>query len=88
MDNRYHHLSFRERVAIMAWGQCGRTVPEIARDLRGHFPYCSVYHLLPPSTILISSSVNPYNPYTNASICLSVAAIWRSMAVLSGAVRK
>jgi len=24
----------RERVAIMAWGQCGRTVPEIARAFR------------------------------------------------------
>lgn len=34
MENRYHHLSFRERVQIMAWGQCGRTVPEIARALR------------------------------------------------------
>jgi len=34
------------------------------------------------STIRISSSVNPQNSDINWSICLSVAAIWRSMAVI------
>jgi len=30
-----------------------------------------------PSTMAISSSVKPYNSYTSASICRSVASIWR-----------
>jgi hypothetical protein len=49
--------------------------------IRGHFPYCSVCHSVSPSTILIASSVNPYNSYTSASICRSVAAIWRKCAI-------
>gem|GEM_PF-1378347 len=40
----------------------------------------------PPSTIFISSSVNPYNSYTRLSICWSVASIWRWRMVLSWAV--
>ena len=35
------------------------------------------------STILISSSVSPYNSYTRSSICLSVSSIWRCSAVCS-----
>ena len=44
------------------------------------------FHNEPSSTILISSSVNPYNSYTNWSIWRSVASIWRWITVLSRAV--
>jgi hypothetical protein len=37
----------------------------------------SVVHCSRPSTIAISSFVNPYNSYTSASISASVASIWR-----------
>lgn len=40
------------------------------------------HHAL-PSTSAISSSVRPYSAYTNWSICLSVASIWRCSNVVS-----
>ncbi len=36
-----------------------------------------------PSITATSASVSPYNAYTNASICLSVASIWRCSAILT-----
>lgn len=42
---------------------------------RHHVPGFESSGSLWPSTTLISSSVSPYNSYTNSSICLSVASI-------------
>jgi hypothetical protein len=55
-------------------------------DLTGFYLYRHFFLLLhfpAPLTIAISSSVNPYNSYTNLSIASSVAAICRDNCVFS-----